>query len=213
MEADFIEREIPLWDTLVNELFDSKIPNTVIWKDTKTIVDVLRFIGQHKALNHTFIPSGGGLDLLDCETHWEDGFIALVFGGQKHILKPKALHFESFGSNHPEWYYFMLETETVKPLFEETDESAIYEPVVEADEELYYEIPDWESKLYSDYPPKTTGEYNSRYRKGNFAIFSKASKYNQVSGTYDARHSKVSTESFREFIQKVVGKLDEQKAY
>ena len=39
-----------------------------------------------------------------------------------------------------------------------------------------------------------------RYIKGSFVVFSKSSVYNDISGTYDARHNKMTTEQFREYI-------------
>jgi len=41
----------------------------------------------------------------------------------------------------------------------------------------------------------------TRWFSGSLVIFAKASTYNAVSGTYDGRHSKMSTEEFREYIR------------
>ena len=39
-----------------------------------------------------------------------------------------------------------------------------------------------------------------RYLKGSFVIFAKTSIYNEIIGTYDARHSKMTAEEFRKYI-------------
>ena len=39
-----------------------------------------------------------------------------------------------------------------------------------------------------------------RYLKGSFVIFAKTSIYNEIIGTYDARHSKMTAEEFKKYI-------------
>ena len=39
-----------------------------------------------------------------------------------------------------------------------------------------------------------------RFLNGSFVIFSKQSVYNHISGTYDARHNKMSSMEFRHYI-------------
>lgn len=58
---------------------------------------------------------------------------------------------------------------------------------------------------YGRYDDET--EFPKRYRKvdrflnGSFVIFSKQSVYNYISGTYDARHNKMSSREFRHYIE------------
>ena len=43
-----------------------------------------------------------------------------------------------------------------------------------------------------------------RYFNGSFVIFSKGSYYNADPGAYNARHNKMSSDNFREYINKQI---------
>jgi serine/threonine-protein kinase len=167
------------------------------------------------------MPSGGGLDLEDVRVSHEEGCIELDFQ-LIDIVKPKRLLFESFGYDH-EWNYFRLEADELEP-------SGVYE--VEPGEEPYEKTHDREevTQIYpgqyedynylenSSYREQEDYEYErpkemkhvTRWFRGSFVIFCKRSVYNRTPSTYDGRHNKMTTDEFRDYIQRSVDHFKEE---
>lgn len=221
LAEDFHERNHEQWFEIQNKLFPTSIPKRVVWEDINDIVKVLKVVSSYHALNHLFLPSGGGLDLEDVRLSFEENCIELDFQ-LIDVVKPKRLLFESFGYNH-EWNYFRLEADELEP-------SGVYE--VEQGEEPYEKTHDREevTQIYpgqyedynyienSSYREQDDYEYESpkdmkhitRWFRGSFVIFSKRSVYNRTSSTYDGRHNKMSTDEFRDYIQQSVDHFKEE---
>jgi predicted HTH transcriptional regulator len=189
------------WAEMLNKLFGSNIPESAKWTRSEDIIMVLNMLALTKYKNHAFFPNGGGLDLLGADCASEENCIELDFNGCIYICKPASLQFESFAADNI-WFYFRLETDALKPKLENH----------------------WHSEYCEDLMELTTGEFVGREKEndddvlkyfhryvtfilsGSIVIFSKASVYNAVPGTYDGRHNKMSAAAFRQYIGQAVNK-------
>lgn len=213
LNDDFHERNLEQWFEIQTKLFPTAFPKRVIWEKIEDIIKVLKTVSSYDSLNHMFFPGGGGLDLEDVRISTEDNCIELDFQ-IVDIVKPKRLLFESFDFD-PEWNYFRLELNELKPaiVYETAEgedpyekrydhegvseiapgEYANYDLVENRDyyNEIGYEIPD-------------TARHVTRWFRGAFVIFNKRSVYNLTSSTYDGRHNVMSTDEFRDYIQRNV---------
>ena len=151
-------------------------------------------------LNHMFLPTGGGQDVESAKYANEEGCICLVAGGCNYIFKPYRLELENYGKRDYRWSYFRLQLEPIEAI-----SNAIYE---DCRESLIEDFPGHyiESNLasygrYDDGTEFPKGHRQvDRFLNGSFVIFSKQSVYNHISGTYDARHNKMSSMEFRHYI-------------
>lgn len=215
LSEDFHRRNQQQWFEIQTRLFPASIPTRVIWEDINDIIKVLKIVCSFEALNHLFFPDGGGLDLEDVRISHEAECIELDFQ-LIEIVKPKRLIFESFGFN-PEWNYFRLETNELEPSgANETKEGD--KPYNEKhDHELVTQVYPGHYEHYqylenSYYRAQDDPEYErpegmrqvTRRFRGSFVIFNKRSVYNLTSSTYDGRHNTMTTDEFREYIQKSV---------
>lgn len=198
--SDFQKSNYSEWKYLQNRLFPKTVPLHAEWGDIDSIIKILNDIGSMPGLNHMFLPTGGGQDVESAKYANEDGCICLVAGGCNYIFKPHRLELENYGKRDYRWSYFRLQLESIEPIF-----NTIYEDCREA---LIEDFPGHyiESNLasYGRYDDGT--EFPKGYRQvdrflnGSFVIFSKQSVYNHISGTYDARHNKMSSMEFRHYI-------------
>ena len=225
-------KQLALWREMASDFFGSKPNDTVEITDKRQIIKALNFIGKSKALNHTFMPSGGGLDLTNAVASNEKGLVELDFGGSAKIVNPDSFTFHPVGDN-PEWWYFRLNTSPFAP-------SSVYE-VEDEDEKAYTSVSDGEvaeqMKYYGeevleiapgDYIdrsfwdinhlgysesgheiplPKNARVVTRKYNGGAFVIFPKFSIYNHNPATYDARHNRMSDEQFELYVGEIVNKL------
>ena len=215
MKIDFREQNLKEWENLLDDLFKGTIPNNYLWTNIFDIIDVLNFIGRTPPINHTFFPTGGGLDLSGAEESVEKNCIEIYFNtSAAYIVKPDVLTFQSFGVSH-EWSYFRLDTKQLKP-------SGVYENLTGQHEELteirpgvYVDRIYWDGGYYGqdEYGQELSLPESSRvitrFFSGSFVIFAKGSTYNANSSTYDARHSKVTAGEFRNYIARTIDRLSE----
>ncbi|QGM29326.1 protein kinase [Bacillus sp. N3536] len=198
------------WDFILNEISPSGA-ESMTWRRLDTINTVLNSVSKLKALNHTFLPGGGGLDLQESAVSVQKDYLELDLDGILRLVKPKRLCLETF--DDPQWNYFFLETESVQP-------SGIYEYDEDKFEEYLLEIAP--GKYIEPYH-KNYNSYNgevlpSSYReiilglKGNYVIFPKHSFYNLNMDSYGAYQTKYNTpEKFRKFIDKVIKDIEWHK--
>lgn len=210
------------WVDFINNFFPEGVPSTKEWTGAAAIAEQLNKIGfiNSKAYNHTFMPGGGGLDLQSAKlSTFEPGCIEVDFDGCMHVIKPAKLIFHSFDSDY-EWFYFRLECDSsLKP-------SGVYPNLSDPSYEEVCRLPNGE---YVDRGVYDHGYYGSdsygnplelpraakvvaRQMSGSFVTFGKFSRYNQISGTYDGRHSKMTNEGFRQHIQSAVDYLKAKEA-
>ncbi len=216
LNEDFHEMNLEQWFEIQRKLFPTAFPKRVIWETITDIVNVLKVICTYDNLNHMFFPNGGGLDLEDARLSHEKGCIELDFQ-LIDIIKPKRLIFESFGYN-PEWNYFRLELDELEPSGvnereEDDDDDEIYkrDRDHEAVSELYpgqydkYDVVEYRQEYLEDgYNIPKSARHVTRWFRGAFVIFNKRSPYNLTTSTYDGRHNKMSTDEFRDYIQRNV---------
>ena len=196
----FREKNLERWEQMIRSLFDGTIPTECVWKKNEDIVNVLNLLCRKENSNHTFFPNGGGLDLTSVQFSAEEGCIELHFGLSIEIAKPESLAFNSFGERF-EWAYFRLETAFLAPSGTYESDKLLewgYEELVEIEPGIYKEREVWDQGLPS------TARVVTRSFGGAYVLFAKASTYNAISDTYDARHNKMNGNQFREYIAKEV---------
>ncbi|MFB5251184.1 serine/threonine protein kinase [Bacillus mycoides] len=211
MSDAFRITELPKWEEMIKTLFKGDVPLNKEWHDPKAIVEVLNFIGKNNALNHTFLPQGGGLDLTGCKLSNEDGCIELKLESIGHVLKPKKLIFQWLSDADYEWAYFLLELDSLEPSGVYGESSYPEEELVELSPGKYISRGYWDQGEYYGEPLPQEARLIGRYLKGSLVTFSKASLYNANSATYDGRHNKQSAESFKNHIQEAVTYLKQQE--
>lgn len=200
LNANFGARNLTEWLEVQNILFPMGSPAHAEWTNKEDIINILSIIAERKSLNHMFYPSGGGMDLKGVESAGEPGAIYLIVGPQSaEILKPKKLCYESFGFD-PEWNYFWLEAEEIKPIEGVAlSHNGFDQYLTELDRGEYTGPEAWEYSEYNYQPLPETARRVNRYIKGSFIFFSKASRYNATSSTYDAWQN-MGESKFRELI-------------
>ncbi|UQW96676.1 serine/threonine protein kinase [Rummeliibacillus sp. G93] len=200
--VEFREEQFPLWEAMLKELFENDVPFYKEWSTLNDIKNVLNFIGEHRALNHTFMPEGGGEDLLSCTLSNEPNCIDMILGGIIHRVKPKKLTFHWFKDAEYQWGYFMLDTDQLEPTGIYDNVPFKFEEVVEVTNLHYIPRHHWDSGEYNGRDLPSSSRLVIRFISGKFAIFSKASTYNANSSTYDGRHDKFSVEEFANYIER-----------
>jgi serine/threonine-protein kinase len=198
-----------VWEKTIRELFPMAIPNNCQWEDMESIISVLNKISSVDSLAHTLFPVGGGHDIIRVERSTEKETIELRTPHSVRIVKPKVLEFNYF-PNHIDWAYFRLETGGLKPITPNLDLSLIKEKLTELEPGHFVEKEIWE-KGYLGYDkngyrillPKSARKI-SRYFKGSFVIFAQNSLYNKNHVTYDARHDRMNSKKFRQYIEKSI---------
>ena len=187
------------WKFISENLFFDAMPNVVIWKNSKQIINILNKFSYFNSKNHMFF-GAGGLDLDYVKNSNEEGFIELILDGLIYKVKPKSLTFYSFENS--EWNYLWLESEEIKL----SNKGMRYEEVVEICPGNY--LPNWmwyyQRNMFSvekrKFPKKA--RLIKLYSKSNFVIFSKFSQYNKEGTTYNGYENIFNREEFNEIILK-----------
>ena len=213
--GDFETENLIVWEKIIRELFPVAIPNNCLWKDIDSIISILNKISSIDNLNHTLFPAGGGHDLTGAKSSSEKDCIEFRTPNSVRIVKPKVLEFNYF-PNNVDWAYFRLETDGLKPITPNINPSFINEKVTELESGHYVDREIWK-KGYLGYNEKgnrillpKSARIVSRYFRGSFVIFSKSSPYNKNHVTYDARHDKMNSKKFRQYIEKCIIKYNEE---
>ena len=187
------------WKFISENLFFDAMPNVVIWKNSKQIINILNKFSYFNSMNHMFF-GAGGLDLDYVKNSNEEGFIELISGGLIYKIKPKSLTFYSFENS--EWNYLWLESEEIKL----SNKGMRYEEVVEICPGNY--LPNWmwyyQRNMFSVEKRKFSKKARliKLYSKSNFVIFSKFSQYNKEGTTYNGYENIFNREEFNEIILK-----------
>ena len=207
--GDFETENLVVWEKIIREIFPIAIPNNCAWKDINNIISILNKICSVENLNHTLFPVGGGHDLVSAKKSFEEDCIEIYTPNSVRIIKPKVLEFNFF-SQHICWAYFRLETGGLKPVTPNIDLSMIKEKLTELEPTHYAEKEVWR-RGYLGYDESgnrillpQNARIISRYFKGSFVIFAKSSPYNKNHVTYDARHDKMNSKKFKQYIGKCI---------
>ena len=198
---EFREKNLLEWEEIINGIFNFSVPSYCTWESHLDIIKIFNKIGSKPNSNHTFMPSGGGLDLSGANISHEENCIELKYGGLVDIVKPKKLIFNYLGDNF-EWAYFRLETEELEPsgIYEELPEKFISEELTEISPLHYEDRSIWEHGYYNGEPLPKSARAVSRFFKGTFLIVAKSSIYNQIPATYDGRHNKFNDKQYKEYM-------------
>ena len=231
---EMVTKGLKSWE-IMNAGVAGKPLEKVIWTDVTKIIEVLDYIGKHQAPNHTFMPSGGGLDLVGAHISHESGLVELNFDGSPKLVKPESLTFYAIGDN-PEWWYFRLETSKFSPTkvydyYKDAEDSELIawsqekqiewsmqfsgEELLEVSPGNYMDRSYWEAynlgedeNGYTIPLPPEARVITRKFNGGAFVIFSKFSLYNSVPSTYDARHNRMNDKEFRQYVEAIVEKLE-----
>lgn len=198
---NFYEQNLEDWNQIQKKIFPIAVPKHCEWTRLHEIISILNLIGSKEQSNHMFYPTGGGLDIKSANVSVEHNCIE-IFTGLTNIIKPKELIFESF--KDPAWNYFRIETS-------ELNLSGVYEDYDYPNEELtelsegnYISRSYWDEGEYNGEKLPKSARVVIRQLKGSFVIFAKASYYNRHSATYDARHNKMNSIEFRNYIENTI---------
>lgn len=198
IRSDFEKSNLSQWRYIQNILFGKIVPDSAKWSSIDDIITVLNFLGRMPNINHMFFPSGGGEDFESAKRATEEGCICIKSLGNV-IVKPRCLYAENIHKDYI-WSYFRLELDELTPVFE-IDDGQTYETLTEDILGHYISWKYGNYGYYEDGSPLPKGyRIVHRYLKGSFVVFAKTSIYNDISGTYDARHSKMNSVQFREYI-------------
>ncbi|MCU8030895.1 protein kinase [Shewanella sp. SM73] len=202
LNKDFHSRNLLEWLELQKVIFPLGAPCRTEWTDTDAIIAILNEVSRVKSLNHMFYPTGGGNTLRSVSKAEESGMIVLhVYEKIAEILKPKKLSFESFGLD-PQWNYFRLEVESTEATGVENslNREKISETLCEISPGNYIDYNNWEYNEYQGKELPESARVITRFLEGAFVFFGTRSIYNRTSGTYDARHNKMTEKQFRNYI-------------
>jgi serine/threonine-protein kinase len=198
---EYKEKNQQPWIDIQDKIFPKGIPLHCKWTKPKDIISILNTIGSVDNSNHMFYPTGGGLDVKSSKLSIEEDCIE-IFTGLTDILKPKLMSFESFSD--PIWSYFRIETSELNPsgVYEARDYPS--EELAEIETGRYFNRIYWDEGEYLGQKLPESARVLTRHLKGSFVIFAKTSHYNRNSSTYDARHNKMTSEKFRDYIENVI---------
>ena len=218
--SDYSTKTSMQWEEIQKKLFPVSIPARAEWHNIDEIINTLKLVSFYRNMNHTFFPDSGGMDLIDTTQFLEAHFIQLDFSSSitpndLHIIKPRRLLFESFPSDLS-WSYFRLELEECSPIDADAIKELqlngydlLFEDVVRLSENNFLTIEKYRDHYRGHYIDRQmVPPVFRRWMKGNFVIFSKNSKYNKISATYDGRHNKFDADGFRKYISKLRNALE-----
>lgn len=205
MRQAFRKSQLELWEKMLNNIFDSNIPEKKEWSDTVSIIKVLNQVAADDALSHVFLPTRGGTDLDSCKESNEKNCIEMKLDGIARIVKPKRLIFNFNKKSCIEWAYFYLELCKLEDSGVYKNLNSDYEELVEVAPGEYEDRIKWDS--YKNYYPKDS-RIVIRNFQGDFAFFSKGSAYNNLNRAYDGKHSKLGYEEFETQINIAIEKFN-----
>lgn len=180
-------------------------PETVVWENKDKIRNVLSLVAALPALNHMICD--GGLDLSKVENASENDCLYLYEDDEIEVVKPKDLIYCNFPQD-TRWNYFLLELDELEPvLTAEKSEEMPYEYLVE---DLPGHYVSAEDAMYGVYDYDTGEPFPDGWKSvrrcygGKFLICLKFGPYNNISNTYDGRHSQCTSQEFRKYITELI---------
>lgn len=209
LNNDFEMRTKAEWEDIQEKLFPAAMPKRVMWENINDIIKVLNIICEYDHANHTLLPNRGGLDLTGAKLSFEDRCIELDFGAEPFIVKPKLLILETF-EEYTDWAYLRLETEGLE-LIDNINYSREDEAFTELEPCVYtnYECYDYNDYNGKQLPPNARQVI--RVKRGSFIICLKTGVYNSIPNTYDGRHNNMNADDFREYITRMIIKIESDK--
>jgi len=198
----YIKENLSKWSAMLRQLFRENIPQSMTWSTLPEIVMVLKQVGAEGDVAHMFYPTGGGNDLKGAAVSpSEAGCIELRPNGAVQLVKPVLLSFESVRADDLQWAYFRLECEALSATNMDNEPPTETEELTEIQPGEYAPRSAWDENYHDGQRLPDGARVVVRWLSaGAWVIFAKGSVYNQVSGTYDGRHAKLTASQFRDYI-------------
>jgi hypothetical protein len=212
---DFATWSTEKWIEVQQNMFQGAIPTSASWTELEDIVQILNMIGVPN-INHTFVPTAGGLDILGAMASHENGCIDISLSREAvWLLKPSVLQFESFAPFYSV-SYFRLETAQLQPSGIYDDYTFPSEELVELTPMEYVDRSVWDEQGYYDGGEFVSLDDNARLVKrwfeGVFIVVNKGSLINKLKGRYDAytgQYSRMSKSELRKFVERLTKEASE----
>lgn len=212
----FRDRNTARWTKIVEDV-NPQFAAQQIWTGSASIIRALRpFMGEN--VNHTLLPTGGGMDARGVRASFEQNCICLEMSSRSdYVVRPNRLILETF-ADHPGESFLLLELSELQQsgvydyLVEDGDEEALRRHAARRQEELvnvnetYLERGAWDTDSWiDDYgqeaPLPDDARLTVRWMNGKMLIVAKGSLWNSVTSTYDGRHDAMTCGEIRNAIQ------------
>ena len=211
MSDEFRNENLPKWENLLKSIFPEAIPERHEWTDNKDIISILQKIAASDTLNHVFLASTGGLDLVGASESNEEDCIEIHLTDLISVIKPEKLMFESFADGDYEWAYFRVVLDELARTNVYLDQRYDYEILTELTPGNYVERSVFDDGYYKGRPFTEETRVVGRILKGDLVIFNTASLYKANPDTHDGRHAIAGVEGFRDHIEEVMTYFKEQE--
>ena len=203
VSRNFELSQISEWNFLNKCLFGKDVPDTAVWSDNESIINVLNVVSSLPVYNHMLFSDKGGLDFKSAYKAKEEKCIQIIEdNGNIFVLKPQKLYFERFKDSS--WNYFLLVIDKLDPVFPPVNGQ--YEHLVEDYPGHYVSASYVQYGVYDyDSGEKLPDGFKSvfRYVEGSILFVMKNGFYNGIISTYDGRHGKIPPELFRLYTEKL----------
>lgn len=203
-DAEFHSTATLEWHHMQSLILPGHVPERMTWYETERIAAILNEAITSN-MNHCFFSDGGGMDFERCAAKSHQRVLECDFG-RPYVLRPKLLELVLF-SKAPSWSYFWLELDELEAsgIEDALSADAEFEELARLPDGTLLPLTCLDSDEYicdGEYKPLPKGTRPIvRCLRGAWAIFGKASAYNNDSGTYDGRHGKLGREQFFEYIR------------
>lgn len=205
--SNFHLSQISDWEFVKKLIFRKSSGRSISWDQREDIVEILNLFTYIPASNHLMFAEHGGLDLLSAEIAPEDGCIYLTFEPYvTFLVRPKLLHYENFNDATP-FNYLLMEVEPLPVIVGDMVTPNVEECVIE-DYPAHYVSAQYAQYHVYDYETGRQLPQGARlihrYFGGSLLLVLKDGLYNQRNETYDGRHSTVTPQEFRKYIEGII---------
>lgn len=211
---EFIDENRRSWINAIQATATANTPDSAIWREVSRIVTALQpFMGN--GMNHAFLPTGGGQDVLRVETSVEPECLEMkVHRDCAWIARPDTLTFTHFPQS-PTESFLLLELAQLRPTrlpeLPTNRRAGAVEELVELSPGDYQPRSVWDAGFVGydedghEIPLPAEARLIQRLLKGKVLIVAKASIWNHISATYDGRHNTMTAAQIRAFIAERIG--------
>lgn len=211
---DFHTRARADWVRSISTVIGSPPASSTTWQRRSDIVNALSpIMGSNR--NHALLPDGGGMDIDGIAVSQESGCLDLLLGRRTiYRVKPRNLVLEWIDSN-PAESFFLLELNELglSGAYPEDEEDegrtrrlAMEEYVETGDGEVYGRSAWDDNETPDGRPLPDDAKLVVRLLRGKVLFVTKGSIWNGNPGTYDGRHSNMTSARIREIIESVIAR-------
>lgn len=200
------------WAKAIHQALGDNPPQSAQYTDLSCMVRILNhFMENH--MNHTMLPSKGGMDMNQVRLSPETGCLDLsCIENQYERCKPSTLFFEYFPES--EWNSFLLlEYVPLKKRSNDDDDDFCHESVVELPNGMFDDGGKWDQECLGcdengDEIHLPEGScFVHRHFHGKFLIVAKQSLWNLTPQTYQGFHNNMTAKEIREQIQSAITEM------